>query len=709
MITKAKKTLVLQKDSSDCGVACLLSAIQYFNGSSNLEHLRRLSGTDGNGTTLLGLCEGAEKSGIVAEAFEAELEHLRALNELCLLHVKLENELEHFVLCYGYDADKKVFIIGDPASGIERWNEETLAKLWVSKILLTLKPLNGFLSSKTKNGQKRKWFLEILKEDYNILMTSAFLGIAIAGLGLSTAMFTQKLVDEIIPKNLFNKMIIGLIILLTLLIAKSFIGFLRQLFLLKQTKDFNQRITSSFMAKLLYLPKLFFDTRKTGDLISRLNDTQRIQRSVAFLSGSFVIDFLVVIISSAYLFHYHYAIALTTLTAIPLMGLIAFKYKKKILTQNTEAMAAYAFNESNYIDVIQGISVVKVANKEKDFINRSASYFSNFQSKNFALGKTSNQFNLLVEVFAAIIIVLIIAQVSYFTLHKQLKVGEMMAILSIAISIIPSCTRLMLTNLQIQEAIVAFNRMYEFAETTPESEGEYLIEEGEWDYQFESLEIKDLSFRFAGRKQLLKSVNLNVQKGKITVLLGESGCGKSTLFQILQKFYLQEKGFVLVNGKFELKNVPTKKWRDLIGVVPQEIKLFNCSLVENICLSQAEDDLIEVYNLCKLYGMVTFFDQFPQGLATRVGEEGVNLSGGQKQIVGLMRALFKKPQLLLLDEATASLDPKREQFILNLLLSLKKHMGILLITHKESTSLIADFKYTIEDIVTSKELVNEPI
>jgi ABC-type bacteriocin/lantibiotic exporter with double-glycine peptidase domain len=709
MITKAKKTLVLQQDSSDCGVACLLSAIQYFNGTSNLEHLRKVSGTDGNGTTLLGLCEGAEKSGIAAEAFEAELEHLIAIDELCLLHVKLENELEHFVLCYGYDAEKRVFIIGDPANGVERWTEETLAKLWISNILLTLKPLKTFLSSKTKNKEKRRWFLEILNEDYNILIASAFLGIIIAGLGLSTAMFTQKLVDEIIPKSEVGKMVSGLVILLTLLIAKSLIGFLRQLFLLRQAKEFNERITGSFMAKLLYLPKVFFDSRKTGDLISRLNDTQRIQRSVAFLSGSFVIDFLVVIISSAYLFHYHYAIALTTLTAVPLMGLIAFKYKRKILNQNTEAMAAYAFNESNYIDVIQGISVVKVANKEDAFISRSTSYFSNFQSKNFALGKTSNQFNLMVEVFAAIIIVSIIAQISYFTLHKQLKIGEMMAILSIAISIIPSCTRLMLTNLQIQEAIVAFNRMYEFADTAPESEGEHLIEEGEWGNQFESLKIKDLSFRFAGRKQLLKAVNLEIQKGKITVLLGESGCGKSTLLQILQKFYVQEKGFVLVNGKFELKNISTKKWRDLIGVVPQEIKLFNCSLIENICLSQAENDFMKVYNLCKLYGMDTFFDQFPQGLATRVGEDGINLSGGQKQIVGLLRALFKTPQLLLLDEATAALDPKMEQTMLNLLLSLKNQMGILLITHKESTSLIADFKYVIEGLVASKVLVNESV
>ncbi|OWK70101.1 peptidase domain-containing ABC transporter [Pedobacter sp. AJM] len=709
MKSKASKTLVLQHDSSDCGVACLLSAVHYFGGSSNLEHLRKVSGTDGNGTTLQGLCEGAAKVDLIAEAFEAELQHLMVLEELCLLHIKLNNAMEHYVLCYRYDDKKEVFIIGDPAKGIEYWSKETLSTYWESKILLTLKPVESFLSSQHKKKQKFKWFLNVLNEDSNILLASIFLGVIIASLGLSTALFTQKLVDEIIPKNQVNKMISGLIILLCLLIAKSMIAFLRQLFLLKQTKDFNERITGNFISKLLYLPKLFFDTRKTGDLISRLNDTQRIQRSVSFLSGSFVIDFLIVIVSSVYLFHYHYGIALTTLTAIPLMGLITFKFKKKILTQNTEAMASYSANESNYIDVIQGISVLKVLNKEADFIHRSISYFSNFQLKNYILGKTSNQFNLFVEMFASIIIVLIIAQVSYLTLHHQLKIGEMMAILSIAISIIPSCTRLMLTNLQIQEAIVAFNRIYEFADTAPENDGDLLIAEDEWDNLFDQLEMRDLSFRFAGRTILLNAINIEIFKGKISVLLGESGCGKSTLIQILQKFYVQEKGFILVNGKFELKNISAKKWRSVIGVVPQDIKLFNCSIIENICLSSKQSDFEQVLNLCKLYGLENYFSQFPQGLATRVGEEGLNLSGGQKQIIGLIRALFNQPQLLLLDEPTASLDPKMEQFILNLLLSLKNNMGIFLITHKESTALIADLKYVIEEKVAAKVLVNELI
>lgn len=697
MEKKAKQTLVLQQDISDCGVACLLSAIRYFDGNNNLENLRKLSGTDGMGTTLLGLMQGAEQLGIDAEGFEAEIKHLVSLKELSILHLTLDNDLEHFVLNYGYDKVKNKFLIGDPGKGIVFLDETDLAKLWQSKVLLTLVPNKNFIKTKTQNKAKRKWFISLLKDDYTILLAATFLGIVIASLGLSTALFTQKLVDEIIPKQQTNKMISGFGILSMLLLAKSGISFLRQLFLLQQAKDFNERINSSFIEKLLFLPKLFFDSRKTGDLIARLNDTMLIQRSVAYLSGTFIIDFLIVVISSAYLFSFHYSIALTALSALPLMGFISWKYNDRIISKNTAVMAAYSANESNYIDTIQGIAVIKSTNKEAIFGAKIHMLFTNFQTNSINLGKTGNRFNLIVEVLATIIIVAIMAETTYFTLEKVLKIGEMMAILSIGIGIIPSCTRLMLTNLQIQEARVAYNRMYEFASIEPEGNSDELLREYEWTNSFEKLEIKNLSFRFAGRSQLLKNVNLIVNKGEITVLTGESGSGKSTILQVLQKFYTPENGNILINNQVDLTNIIIKDWRNIVSTVPQDVKIFNCSIIENICLSNNEEDLTTVIKMCEQYGFLNYFNQFPQGLLTRIGEEGQNISGGQKQVVGLLRALFTKPQLLLLDEPTAALDSNTETFILNVLLKFKKDMGILLITHKESTVKIADKVYTVRE------------
>ena len=209
--------------------------------------------------------------------------------------------------------------------------------------------------------------------------------------------------------------------------------------------------------------------------------------------------------------------------------------------------------------------------------------------------------------------------------------------------------------------------------------------------------MRNLSFRFTGRPQLLRDINLIVREGNITALIGESGCGKSTILQILERFYHAETGYNIINGKFDIRDVPIEVWRNTISTVPQEVKLFNCTIIENICLSDKKEDFSVVIELCNEYKLSDYFNQFPQGLLTKVGEDGLSLSGGQKQIVALARALFSKPKFLLLDEPTAALDFKTENFILALLSELKKkNIGILLITHKDTTLKIADLIYEIK-------------
>lgn len=696
MIKKAKKTLVLQRDASDCGVVCLLSVIRFLGGNNNVENLRILSGTNSSGTTLLGLHQCAAEVGLVSQGFEGNVDALKKLNDISILHVSLDNGLDHYVVFYGYDPNKEIFIIGDPAKGLENWTEEVLLSFWKSRVILTIKPATNFIDRKEERTNKRNWFKTMISEDFNLLLTACFIGVIVAGLGLSTAIFTQKLVDEVIPKQQTGRLFSGLGILFILLGAKAVINFLRQHFLLIQARDFNERLTGNFIEKLLRLPKLFFDSRKTGDLMARLNDTMRIQKSVAYLSGTFVIDLLIIVVSSAYLFSYNYIIALTTLLALPLMGFLAWKYNDVIVQNNQELMAGYANNESNYIDTIQGIGEIKAYNKESWFVGRVSNVFNVFQLKAFNLGKTGNRFNLAVELTSTVIMVAIIGLVGYFALNKELKVGEMMAVLSIAIGLIPSCIRLMLTNLQIQEARVAFDRMYEFAAMKPEAH-KSLLENDDEDIAFEQLQVQELSFRFAGRSRLLKDINLTLNKGEITVMLGESGCGKSTLLQVLQRFYTPESGRILVNGHTDLSQIPLQKWRKLVAVVPQDVKLFNASILENICLSNLEEDYKAAVAMCTDCGLAGYFNQFPLGLLTRIGEDGLKLSGGQKQVVALLRALFIKPQLLLLDEATAALDSNTERFILELLQKLKSDMGILLITHRHSSMTIADARYMIQE------------
>ena len=193
-------THVLQHDQSDCGVACLLSLIKYYGGNHSLEQVRLLSGTSKQGTTLLGLYQAANQLGFNAEGCEADIQALIDHKQPVILHVVLENHLQHFVVCYSHD-EKNGFMIGDPAKGIYYLSAEALDEIWVSKSCLTLEPNEHFITSKSQNSSKKDWFLNLLKPDAKMLWVATVLGIFIAGLGMAMAVFSQKLIDDILPSN----------------------------------------------------------------------------------------------------------------------------------------------------------------------------------------------------------------------------------------------------------------------------------------------------------------------------------------------------------------------------------------------------------------------------------------------------------------------------------------------------------------------------
>jgi ATP-binding cassette subfamily B protein len=283
-------------------------------------------------------------------------------------------------------------------------------------------------------------------------------------------------------------------------------------------------------------------------------------------------------------------------------------------------------------------------------------------------------------------------------LDDNMTTGELIAILQMVGLLMASATTLASANIQLQEARVAFDRMHEFVSIPSETERETHQPRALTD-NFEELRVEGLTFRFPGRPLLLKDVSFRLRRGEWITLMGESGMGKSTLLQILQKFYAPESGSLKINGiDFDLLDFAD--WRTHLGVLPQEIKLFNGTVLDNILVGEAPDSPESLEAFFNEYGLDDYFRKLPNGYATIVGEQGVNLSGGRKQILGIARALWRRPSLLLLDEPTAALDRNTEVFLLSLLSKLKAKMGILVLTHRLSTARRSDKIFVLADGVT---------
>jgi ATP-binding cassette subfamily B protein len=598
-------------------------------------------------------------------------------------------------------------LISDPAEDVKRVKPEKLDEIWQSKALLLLKPTDEFVTVEEQKKDQWKWIKNLIREDLNILGLALALGIFVSVLSLATAIFSQKLIDEILPAEDTLKLFVGLGLLGFLLLAKSGLSYIRQLFLVRQTRDFNNRIINLFYGSLLRLPVPFFFNRKTGDLIARMNDTRRLQETITHLFSNIMIDVLMVLSASILIMSYSLSLGMFVLLSVPIFFLLAWWYNDPILKGQRKVMAAHSANESNYVDTIQGIATIKTGNREPFFSALTKKVYGYFQKQIFDLGKVGIKFTFWADVISTIFQVGVLGLASMLVLQDQLLVGALVAVFQMTSQLIPSANRLALTNIRLQEARVAFDRMHEFTSLEPEYRKE--IDNNKELESVESINISDLLFRFPGRSPLLKDISFSVEKGEMIALLGESGCGKTTMLQILQRFYEPESGSIKINKDLGWGELSVKSWRSHLASVPQEIKIFSGTLLDNICLGDVQEEEAEqVVAFCKEYGFDSYFESFPQQYATLLGEEGANISGGQRQLVALARALYQKPDVLLLDEATSAMDRETEQEMLRLLFSLQEEMAIVLVTHRIQSAKLADQIYIIEEgVITEKGTSDE--
>jgi len=227
---KIKEVSLLQHDSTDCGAACLASVIRYFGGNSSIDKIRRLSGTTQSGTTMLGLYQAAQEYGMEATGYEASVSDIMKFAGILILHVTPQKDYEHYVVSYGFSGDK--FIIWDPARGLTEQTASEVEMIWSSHKCLAVSPGKDFVFEEAIESRKRRWVAETVKPEYELLLASVFVGVVIASLGIVMAVYTQKLLDRILPSGDTRMLVVSIILVALLLSVRVLLTAVRQSMLL---------------------------------------------------------------------------------------------------------------------------------------------------------------------------------------------------------------------------------------------------------------------------------------------------------------------------------------------------------------------------------------------------------------------------------------------------------------------------------------------
>ena len=679
-----KETLIKQHDIKDCGAACLASVSAHYGLKIPIAKIRQICHTDKRGTNVLGMVQGLEALGFNAKGVKGGADALPEIPLPAIAHVIVKEQLHHFVVIYKVSKEK-IYVM-DPAFGkIEEYTIEEFSKIWTG-VLILLEP-NEYFEQKDESTSIYSRFWNLVQPHKSILLQALIGAVVYTVLGLSTSIYIQKITDYVLidgNRRLLNLLSIAMIVIL---LFQIFIGYMKSVLVLQTGQKMDKHLILGYYKHLLKLPQRFFDTMKVGEIISRVNDAVKIRTFINDVSIQIFVNLFIVLFSFALMFTYYWKLALITALVIPFYLLVYFITNKLNKKVERKLMEESAELESHLVESLNSVRTIKQFGVETFANNKTDNRFSNLLKTiyksviNALFSGNSSEF--LSRIFT---IVLLWAGAGY-VIDREITPGELLSFYALIGYFTGPVSQLIGMNKTIQNALIAADRLFEIMDLEREETTEKIELTAE---SIGNIQFKDVFFSYGSRVDVFEGFNCEIEKGKTTAIVGESGSGKTTLASLIQNLYPLKNGKIMI-GDYDINYISNYSLRNLVSVVPQQIDLFSGNVIENIALGEDIPDIQRIIDITKSLGILEFIEKLPNGFNTYLGENGSQLSGGQKQRIAIARALYKNPEILILDEATSSLDTEAEQIIQKTLNELKLHgKTMIVIAHRLSTIANSD-------------------
>ncbi|MDD7050022.1 MAG: peptidase domain-containing ABC transporter [Lachnospiraceae bacterium] len=693
---------IKQHDITDCGAACLATICKQNGYKTGITKIREVAGTDKQGTNVYGIIKAAEQLGFSAKGIRGTQEAFFTEFPLpCIAHVVADGNLLHYVVIH--KITRKQIIIADPGAGIIKLKpEEFFGQIheegkppkyqWTGVLILLVKNETFQKGNETKGLFGR--FFHLLLPQKRLLLHIFIISLLYTVLGILGAFYFKELIDSVLPDALEKTLMTLSIGVILLNIVKVLLGAFRSHLLLYLSQRLDIALLLGYYRHVLELPMNFFGTRRVGEIISRFQDAGKVRDAISGAVLTMMIDTLMAAAGALILYLQSPSLFGITLIIVVLYMVIVASFNKWYKDLNKKQMEDNAQLTSYMVESLNGIQTIKAYNAERKANRETEIKFVKLLRSIFNLSLASNlqaSLKIFIELVGGVVI-LWAGGIS--VIRQEMTIGTLITFNSLLVYFLDPIKNLINLQPEIQTAVVAADRLGEIldleAEKT-EKESHKLSPVS----LAGDIEIKNVNFRYGTRKLVLEDVSLSIKKGQKVAFVGESGSGKTTLSKLLLHLYTAESGNILINGS-NIEDIQLETLREKISYISQETFLFSGTIFENLTLGidmATMDDIIEASKQAMAH---EFINELPLRYETRLEENGANLSGGQRQRLAIARAMLKKPDILILDEATSNLDSITERALDQTINQFSKEMTTIFIAHRLSTIKNCDQIFVLE-------------
>lgn len=473
-----------------------------------------------------------------------------------------------------------------------------------------------------------------------------------------------------------------------------FLSAIRTQLLLYLSQKLDIALLLGYYEHVLKLPMNFFGTRKVGEIISRFQDASSIRDALSNATLTIMLDTIMAVAGGVMLYLKNTRLFLITVLMLFLYALLVFLFNKPYHKANERQMEDNAQLTSYLVESLNGIQTVKAFNGEDTVQTETEFKFIKLLKSIFKLSSMGNVQSSLTAFVEAVGEVVILWVGAYSVMQGTMTIGSLITFNALLVYFLDPIKNLIDLQPQLQTAIVASDRLGEILDLEVEKMSE--------EHRITPSSLKgdiifeNITFRYGTRQAILEDFSMTIRRGERVAIVGESGAGKSTVAKLLLNLYQYEKGIITI-ADYALPDIALAPLREKIAYIPQETFLFSDTIINNLTFGLEHPDMEEVIACAKLAQVHSFVNTLPLRYETRLDENGSNLSGGQRQRLAIARAMLKKPDILILDEATSNLDAVTEKAIQETINAYSEGMTSIIIAHRLSTIRSCDRIFVMED------------